>query len=573
MPQLPAMDVVMQIHESEGIEVIFGIPGAAINPFYKALNKSRIRHVTVRHEEAGTHAADGYARASGNIGVAVGTSGPAGTNMVTGLYTALADSIPILTITGQVPSQALHREAFQAVDIAEIVRPVVKKSYLVKEAAQLPGIFREAFYLMREGRPGPVHIDLPLDIQQAEIVYDRESDAPLPVYRPSPYPKAVQRALSMLLAAERPLILAGGGVIIAEASEVLLAVAEYLQVPVAPTLMGWGAIPDDHPLAVGLIGLQTQTRSGNQTFLEADLVLAVGARFADRHTGKLEVYRRGKRFIHVDIAPTQIGRIFGPDLGIVADARRFLEALLKEANATLPPRAPTPWVQRVAELRRTLVRRTDFDDVPIKPPRVFQEFNAVFDRETLFTTAIGLYQIWSGQFQRVFAPRRYLVCGQAGPLGWEVPAAIGARLAQPQREVVALCGDYSFQFSMEEVAVAVQYRLPLIIVLLNNGNLGLIRQNQKYVHGFEANIDLAYDHNQGYGLDHVKVAEAMGALGRQVVYPDEIRPALAWAREVSQARKLPALVEIFIDRQADAAMGASLDQIREFDPLPEEVPL
>lgn len=568
MNPMPSMEALVKILESEGVEVVFGVPGAAINPLYKALAKSSIRHITVRHEEGGTHAADGYARATGKVGVCIGTSGPAGTNMVTGLYTAMADSIPILTITGQVPTRELHREAFQAVDIAEIVRPVVKRSFLVREAAQLPGILREAFRIMKDGRPGPVHIDLPLDVQLQEIPYDPDVDTPLPISKPSPNPKAVAKALTMLLEAERPLILAGGGIILGEAWEELRSLAEYLQIPVAFTLMGWGALPDEHPLVAGRVGIQTFTPAGNQAFLEADLVLAVGARFAERHTGDLAVYRQGRRFIHVDIEPTQIGRIFPPELGIVADSKLFLKDLLALAQDTLAQRETTAWVKRVQHLKSTLRWRTHLEDVPIKPARVYQEINAAFDPEgTIFTTAIGLYQIWSGQFQHVSRPRQYLVCGQAGPLGWEVPAAIGAKLAKPEKTVVAVCGDYSFQFTMEEVAVAVQYRIPLVIVVVNNGNLGLIRQNQKYVHGFEAHIDLAYDHNLGYGLDHVKAVEAMGGQGIRVTRPEDIRPALEWARKTADRSHLPTLVEILIDREADASMGPALDKIRLFTPL------
>lgn len=572
MPRMTAMEAAVRVLEDEGVEYAFGIPGANILPLYQALSRStRIRHLTMRHEEGATHAADGYARATGKVGVAIGTSGPAGTNMVTGLYTAQADSIPIITITGQVPRAQLHREAFQAVNITEIVKPVVKKSYLVMEPAQVPWVFREAFRIAREGRPGPVHIDLPLDVQRAEIHYDPDVDGPLPVFRPGPNPRAIEKAVDMLLAARRPLILAGGGVILAGASDLLRQFAEHVQVPVVPTLMGWGSIPADHPLYVGLVGIQTQTRAGNQAFLESDLVLAIGARFAERHTGDLSVYTQGRKFIHIDVEPTQIGRVLEPDLGIVSDAGEALRALLEAARARTAPREPGEWVRRVQSLRRRLRRKMDFDDVPIKPARVFKEINEYFGPETVFVTAIGLYQIWSGQFQQVYRPRHYLVCGQAGPLGWEVPAAIGARLARPDLPVVAVVGDYSFQFLLEEIAVAVQYQVPYVIVMLNNSYLGLIRQPSKYQYGMNFAVDLAYD--GGPGMDHVKVVEGMGAPGRRVVHPGELRDALAWAVRESERLRRPALVEVMIEREADAAMGPSLDKIREFEPvedLPEE---
>jgi len=365
----------------------------------------------------------------------------------------------------------------------------------------------------------------------------------------------------MLLAAERPLLMPGGGVISANAAAELVELAELLQVPILPTLMGWGAIPNDHPLYVGLAGIQTQTRAGNRALLESDLVLAIGARFAERHTGALDVYRGERHFVHIDIEPTQIGRVFAPDLGIAADARLALRALLAAARRRVLAGRPTAWAEQVPERRRELARRTDYDDVPIKAERVFREMNAVFDRDTVFVTAIGLYQIWSGQFQEVYGPRQYLICGQAGPLGWEVPACIGAKLGQPERTVVGVVGDYSFQFLMEEVAVAAQYEVPFVLVMINNGYLGLIRQSEiKYDMNYA--VDIAYD--DSYGIDHVQVMEAMGGIGRRVERPQDIAEALRWAVAVSQERRRPVLVEVLIEREENAAMGGALDAIVEF---------
>lgn len=332
------MAAVVSVLESEGVDTVFGIPGAAILPLYAALRTSSIRHITVRHEEGGTHAADGWARVTGKVGVCIGTSGPAGTNMVTGLYTALADSIPMVCVTGQAPRAKPHQEAFQAVDIVEIAKPVTKWAVQLKEPAQAPWVFREAFRIARSGRPGPVLIDLPVDVQRGTCRYDKDLDAPLPVDVPEPRQEPVRAAVEMLLGARRPLILAGGGVIIADAADELRALAEYLAVPVQVTLMGKGAFPEDHDLFAGMAGLQTQTRWGNQAFLESDLVLAVGARFGDRHAGDLETYRRGRRFIHVDIEPTQLGKVFEPDLGIIGHARPTLTALLSHASTATPAR-------------------------------------------------------------------------------------------------------------------------------------------------------------------------------------------------------------------------------------------
>ena len=560
-----AMDAVVKVLEDEGVRYAFGIPGAAILPLYDALRKSDlITHLVVRHEEGGTHAADGYARATGEPGICIGTSGPAGTNMITGLYTAIADSIPIICVTGQAATHVLHKEAFQAVDIVEIARPVVKWAVQVKETAQLPWAFRQAFRIAREGRPGPVLIDLPINVQKGpEIEYDPAADGRLEYTRPAPNGRAIAAALELLTSAERPLILAGGGVIIANASEELVALAERLHVPVTPTLMGKGAIPEDHPLYAGTVGIQTTHRFANQIFLESDAVLAIGARFADRHTGELETYRRGRKFVHVDVDPNQLGRVFPPDLGIASDAKLALEAFLAQAEGTIGSDA---WVERVGELRATLTRRTDFDNVPIKPPRVYQELNEFFGPDTIFVTAIGLYQIWSGQFQTTYRPRHYLCCGQAGPLGWEVPACIGVKLARPDQLVVGVVGDYSFQFLMEEVAVAVQYRVPFVLVMVNNAYLGLIRQAE-LPYGMNYEVSIAYDGPDGHpGIDHVAIMEAMGAAGVRVTEPQEIAPALAWAVETSEARRVPALVEIMVEREANAAMGPAIDRVHEWEP-------
>jgi tartronate-semialdehyde synthase len=491
--------------------------------------------------------------------------------MITGLYTAWADSIPIICITGQAPTHLLHKEAFQAVDIAEIAKPVTKWSVQVKETAQIPWVFREAFRIARTGRPGPVLIDLPLDItKDQEVEYEAALDQRLPVEPPTPSASAIGKAMEMLLAAERPMLMPGGGVIISDASDALMELAEHLQVPVTPTYMAKGSIPEDHPLYAGIVGIQTSQRYANQLFLESDFILAVGARFAERHTGNLDVYRGDRTFVHIDIEPGQIGRVFRPHLGIVSDAKLAFEALLQAARDMTPARDPGPWVERVYELRSTLLRRLDFDDVPIKPHRAFKEMNELFDGEEIIVTAIGLYQIWSGQFQKTYKPRHYLCCGQAGPLGWEVPACIGAKLARPDNLVVGVVGDYSFGFLMEEIAVAVQHQVPYVLVMLNNGYMSLIRQPEKYQYDMNFGVDIGYQGPNGaLGIDHVGVMEAMGALGRRVTTPDDIRPAIEWAIQASEEARVPALVEIIVERETDAAMGKSIDNINEYEPVEE----
>ncbi|MFL1377790.1 glyoxylate carboligase [Nocardiopsis protaetiae] len=569
MTRMPAMNAVVEVLKDEGVDTAFGCPGAAILPLYKALEDvGGIEHLTVRHEEGATHMADGWSRTTGKVGVAIGTSGPAGTNMITGLYTAIADSIPIVCITGQQRTDLLDKEGFQAVDIVEIAKPVTKWAVQIKEAATAPWIFREAFRIAREGRPGPVLIDIPVDVAQQIIDYDPELDAPLKVNTVEPHLPRVEKALDLLLAAERPLILAGGGIILAEASQELRELAEYLRVPVQVTLMGKGSFDEDSPLYAGMTGVQTSQRYGNASFLESDLVLAVGARFADRHTGQIDVYRGERKFIHVDIEATQIGRVFEPDLGVVSDARLFLRELLAAARRRDARAEVGGWVERVGELKATLTRREDFDTVPVKAPRVYKEINEVFDEDTYFVTAIGLYQIWGGQHQKAYKPRRYQICGQAGPLGWEIPAAIGVKKAlketEPDAEVVGIVGDYGFQYMVEELAVAAQYNVPYVIIMLNNEYLGLIRQASiPYEMNFQ--VDIHYDE---YGTDNVKLMEAYGCAGRRVWEPGEIRDSLEWARKEAKATSRPVLVEIMIEREANTPHGPAIDAVKEFEPVP-----
>src|SRR5215218_4938626 len=385
MPRMKAIQAAVQILQREGVTHAFGVPGAAINPFYAAIRRrGGIRHVLARHVEGASHMAEGYTRTkSGNIGVCIGTSGPAGTDMITGLYSASADSIPILCITGHAPVARLHKEDFQAVDIAAMAKPVTKLAMTVLEPAQVPGAFQQAFHLMRSGRPGPVLLDLPFEVQMAEIDFDPDLYQPLPVHKPAATRAQVERALDMLAEARRPLLVAGGGIVNADAAGPLVEFAELVGVPVVPTLMGWGTIPDDHPLMAGMVGLQTAHRYGNATMLESDFVLGIGNRWANRHTGGLDTYRRGRRFVHVDIEPTQIGRVFAPDYGIVSDAGAALTLFVDVAKerrdaGDLPDYGV--WLKDCQQRKHTLQRRTHFDNVPMKPQRVYEEMNRAFDR-------------------------------------------------------------------------------------------------------------------------------------------------------------------------------------------------
>jgi tartronate-semialdehyde synthase len=582
MARMTAADAAVAIMVKEGVTHAFGVPGAAINPLYAALRRSAERndgatigHVLARHVEGASHMAEGYTRTrAGNIGVCIGTSGPAGTDMITGLYSASADSIPILCITGQAPVARLHKEDFQAVDIASIAAPLTKMAVTVLEAAQVPGVFAKAFHLMRSGRPGPVLIDLPFDVQMTEIEFDPDTYAPLPVYRPAATRPQVEKALDMLQESTAPVIVAGGGIINADASDLLVELAEILDVPVIPTLMGWGAIPDDHRLMAGMAGLQTAHQYGNATMLVSDFVLGIGNRWANRHTGGLDTYRRGRTFVHVDIEPTQIGRVFAPDYGIVSDAGAALALFVEVARERRDAgrlRDRAAWVDECVKRKQTMLRRTHFDDVPVKPQRVYEEMNRAFGRDTRYVSTIGLSQIAGGQFLHVFKPRHWINAGQAGPLGWTLPAALGVCVADPDATVVALSGDYDLQFMIEELAVGAQFQLPYIHVVVNNSYLGLIRQSQR---GFDMDfcVQLSFENVNApelgrYGVDHVKVAEGLGCKALRVDRPEELASAFEQARKLMAEFRVPVLVEVLLERVTNISMGTELDNVVEFEEL------
>ena len=572
-----AVDAIVQILIKEGVTNAFGVPGAAINPLYSALkNNGGIRHILARHVEAATHMAEGYTRAkAGNIGVAIGTSGPGGTDMITGLYSAWADSTPILCIAGQVPVAVLDKEDFQFAPNAEIAKPVTKMSVTIKEAAQVPGTFAKAFQIMRTGRQGPVFIELPSDVQLAEIEFDIDSYEPLPIATPKMTKRQAQRVLDMIVKAERPILMAGGGVLIAGAEAEFVQLAELLGAPVMSTLMGWGTIPDDHKLSQGMVGIQTAHIWANKSFLASDLVAGIGNRWANRHTGALAVYRQGRKFIHIDIEPTQIGKIFPPDFSAISDAKAALTVLLevaKEYKTQNKLRNLSGWVNECNRRKGdiTMQRKTHFDDVPIKPQRVYEAMNEAFGRDTRYVTVIGLSQIAGGQMLKVYKPRHWINAAQAGPLGWTMPAALGLVVAEPETKVVALSGDYDFQFLIEELACGAQHQLPYVHVLVNNAYLGLIRQSQR-AFNMDYQVQLGFENMNsntgGYGVDHVMVAEGMGCKAFRVTKPDDLVPTMRKAQQLAYELKVPVVVECILEKVTNIAMGSALDNVTEFEPL------
>jgi len=553
---MQAAEAIVKILEKEGIASAFGIPGAGINGLYKYLEKAKIKHYLMRHEEAAVHAADGYYRASGKMALAICTSGPGATNFVTGMYTAWQDSIPLVAITGQAVTAQLGKGAFQCVDIAEIVRTVCKKSWCVTNAASIPSVFREAFETARSGRPGPVLIDLPLDVQLADIEFDIGLYKPSTFKAPKPPKTSIEKAITLLDAAKNPVMIMGGGVILSRAEKALLEFAEYMSLPVITTYMAKGGIPVDHPLNAGQAGIQVgAVSSGNEALLAADLVLGIGCRFTDRHTGNAAVYQGERKFIHIDIDPKEIGKIVKTELGIVSDAGDALEMLLAAAKASGKGRKRDH--PSFADMRKKYIRYPDHKKKVMDPREVFEAINQAFGEDTQFTTGCGITQIWSGQYQRINRPRKYLPSGGAGTLGFDIPAAIGASAAT-KKQTVCLMGDFGFTFLVEELGVAAAYRLPVVVLIINNAYLGLIRQNQKYAYQYEYQVQIKENKTL---VDYVKVAEGFACKAERVFTYVELETALKNAA----ASKVPYVIDIICDDNTDCDMGNDIAHIRHFD--------
>ncbi|MDR0876536.1 MAG: glyoxylate carboligase [Treponema sp.] len=551
-------EAIVKIFEKEGITVAFGIPGAGINGLYKYLKDAPIKHYLMRHEEAAVHAADGYYRASGKLALAICTSGPGATNFVTGLYTAWQDSIPLVAITGQAVTAQLGKGAFQCVDIAKIAMTVTKKSWCITEAAKVPEIFQAAFEAAVSGRPGPVLIDLPLDVQNAEIEFDIDSYIPSKFAIPKPDMALIEKAVKLIDRAKNPVIIMGGGVILAKAEKALLEFAEYVDVPVITTYMAKGGVPVAHPLNAGQMGIQVgAASSGNDVFLASDLVLGIGCRFTDRHTGNTAVYQGERTFIHIDIDPKEIGKIIKTELGIRADAADAVPMLLEAAKAAGPKRKRNDPAQPYRDARKKFIHIPDQTKQVMDPREVFELINQAFDDETQFTTGCGITQIWSGQYQRINKPRKYFPSGGAGTLGYDIPAAIGA-VAGSGAKTVCLIGDFGFTFLVEELGVAAAYNLPVAVLIINNAYLGLIRQNQKYAYGYEYQV--AMKENKGL-MDYVKIAEGFACKAERVFTYTELETALANAA----AAKGPYVIDIIVDDNTDCDMGNDIAHIRHFE--------
>ena len=561
--KMTAAQAMVEIMCKEGIHTAFGIPGAAINPVYKYMEDAPIEHFTMRHEEACVHAADGYQRAKGEIALAICSAGPGATNFVTGLYTAFIDSMPVLCVVGQANVSQLKQEPFQCVDMPDIVKTVTKKAWCVTNAEDLPGILNEAFYLMRAGRPGPVLIEFPLNVQLAEFDFDINSYVPkeIPVVKPDL--AQIKEAVKMIGQSKAPVIIMGGGCFISHCTEQVVELAETLQIPVITTYQAKGGIPEDHPLNAGHCGIQVGQPIGNQVMLDSDLVIGIGNRFSDRHTGDLKTYCGDRKFIHINIEPSQIGMVFQPTLGIVSDAKLAVEAMLAEVKAAGLKPINAKRASELPALRAKLERKTDYECSPMMPHRVFQEVNEAFDDETYYTAGCGITQIWGGQLQKINKPNKYLASGGAGTLGYEVPAAFGVKVARPDCDSVTVVGDFGLTFMGEEIAVASAFKKPIIVVVVNNAYLGLIRQNQKG-YGFEYAVDMPY--NQDGTIDYVKLGEAYGCVAERVFSPEELKAALVRAKASTEASGRCYLIDAICIKTQLCDMGGSIANIKSWAP-------
>ncbi len=540
--RLNGAQAVWRCLEAEGVSVIFGYPGGAVLPLYDALLDSSVRHILVRHEQAAVHAADAYARVTGQVGVCLATSGPGATNLVTGLANAYMDSIPVIAVTGQVTSRLIGRDAFQEADVTGITLPITKHNYLVQRPEDLPRVFREAFHIARTGRPGPVLIDIPKDVQSQMLEYDYPAQLNLPGYRPTVLgnPRQIQLAAEAIASAERPVIIAGGGVVSAGASGLVRDLAEMQDIPVVTTLMGIGAMPVTHPQCFGLLGMHGRF-SANRAVSESDLVIALGMRFDDRVTGGAGRYAPRARVVHVDVDPAEIGKNRSVDIPIVGDVGKVLEALLPSlrAPALRAAEARRAWLAQVQDWERQRpIAYEESDDRPLKPQRVIEEISRLAGPEAICVVDVGQHQMWAAQLWNHQQPRRFLSSSGLGTMGFGLPAAIGAQVAAPGGEVWLVVGDGGLQMTLQELATAVQEELPIRIAVINNGFLGMVRQWQEMFHRRR------YSAVQfGPWPDFVRLAEAFGLPGLRVQSLAEVGPALTRAR----LEKGPVLIDFIVD--------------------------
>ena len=517
----------------EGVDTIFGFPGGAVLPIYDELFDEPLNHILVRHEQGAVHMADGYARASGRPGVVLVTSGPGATNTVTGIATAYMDSIPVVVFTGQVPTALIGNDAFQEADIVGITRPCTKHNYLVKDVEELPRIIKEAFYIATTGRPGPVLVDLPKDVLTATARFQYPEKVSIESYQPTyrGHPGQIKKAIDFILKSRRPVIYSGGGVLLSNASRELKTFAEKLGIPTTTTLMGLGGFPGTHPLFMGMLGMHG-TYCANMAVTDTDCLIAVGARFDDRVTGKIDEFAPYAGIIHIDIDPTSISKNVKVDIPIVGDVKEVLKDMVRAIpmqKATSEFKAGLKeWHDQVETWANTHKLTYKFDpNGKIKPQYVIEKLYEVTGGDAIITTEVGQNQMWAAQFFKYKKPRTFLTSGGLGTMGFGFPAAIGAQVAFPKKTVIDIAGDGSIQMNIQELATAVQYKLPVKVAILNNMVLGMVRQWQELFY------DKRYSHTcVSVAPDYVKLAESYGAVGLRAVKPDEVVDVIKEAMKV-----------------------------------------
>ncbi len=548
--------VVTEALLKEGVKIIFGYPGGAVIPLYDVLYETpEIKHILTRHEQAAAHAADGYARATGGVGVCIATSGPGATNLVTGIATAYMDSIPLVVLTGQVPTSMIGNDAFQEANITGITYSITKHNYLVKDVDELPGVLKEAFYIARTARPGPVLIDLPRNVQTGETSVPYPEEVQIRSYNPNykGNPKQIRRAAEAIDKSERPVIYAGGGVISSGASSELAEFAHRINIPVTTTLMGLGSFPEDDPLSLKMLGMHG-TRYANYAVSDTDLLIAVGARFDDRITGKISEFASHAKIIHIDIDPTAISKNVRVDIPIVGDAKNILSQLLSAARKG---KKRESWHQKIQEWKRKYPLKYELGG-DLKPQYVVEMIYKMTKGEAIITTEVGQNQMWAAQFYRYTKPRTFISSGGLGTMGYGFPASIGAQIGRPEKIVFDIAGDGSFQMNIQELATAVNYKVPVKIAILNNGYLGMVRQwQQLFYESRYSQVNL-----EGHP-DFVKVAQAYEIEGIRVTKPEQVEPALKKALNIAG----PVILDFRVSREENVfpmvPAGAALNQIIE----------
>ena len=515
-------EAIIKSLKERGVDTIFGYPGGQLIPFYDMLYDSDMKHILVRHEQAAIHAAEGYARASGKVGVCVATSGPGATNLVTGIADAFMDSSPVVAITGQVPTHLIGNDAFQEADIIGISMPITKHSYQPKNSDDIPSIIKSSFEIALSGRPGPVLIDVPKEIQENELTKYNDSLLATPGYHPTLKGniKQVKKAYELIKEAKRPMILAGGGVIISDASKELKEFAELINAPIATSLMGKGAISEDDDLCLGMLGMHGR-QVANMNVNKCDCLIAIGCRFSDRTTGKLSEFIPDSKVIHIDIDPAEIGKNVDVDVPIVGDAKNILGSLISEFKSFKPSIDSLNWLNYITKFKNDTLPRMDYDDVPLMPQQVIKEISQALNPDSIVTTDVGLNQMWAAHFYNTQKPRKFISSGGLGTMGFGFPAAIGAKVAMPEDSVISVVGDGGFLMVCQELATIKEQDIPVIITILNNRKLGMVYQWQNLLYnGRLSETDL------GTVPDFVKLAESFNIEGQKITKPGETKEAL-----------------------------------------------